>query len=49
MMCLVDDFANLTSQNLKQLIEQCGSPAQLDLLKDCLSVMARARYSIRDF
>lgn len=25
MMCLVDDYANLTSQNLKQLIEACGN------------------------
>ena len=49
MMCLVDDFANLTSQNLKQLIEACGNQEQLDLMRDCLSVMARARYSIRDF
>ena len=23
MMCLVDDYANVTSQNLKTLIEQC--------------------------
>ena len=49
MMCLVDDYANVTSQNLKLLIESCSNEEQQSLLNDCLSEMRRARYSIRDF
>ena len=32
MMCLVDDYANVTSQNLKELIETAQSDEQKDLL-----------------
>jgi len=49
MMCLVDDYANVTSQNLKHLIKICTNEEQMLLLNDCLSEMRRARYSIRDF
>ena len=49
MMCLVDDYASVTSQNLLNLIETASSQEQADILNDCLSEVKRARYSIRDF
>ena len=50
MMCLVDDYANITTQNLKTLREDTSTNEEQDeLLNECLSAMRRARYSIRDF
>ena len=49
MMCIVDDFANVTSQNIKQLLEKSRNAEDRELLNECADMMRRARYSIRDF
>lgn len=52
MMILVDEYADVTHRNLKQLnqlLEVGGNSANLELLKECSDMMARARYTIRDF
>ncbi len=49
MMCTMDDLANLTNQNLKQLMAKTSNEDQYELLNDCADAMRRTRYSIRDF
>lgn len=49
MMCMVDDYAIITSQTLKQIMKTALSREQAILIEDCLNEMRQARYSIRDF
>ena len=49
MMCMVDDYAIITGQTLKELMQTSLSQKQSVLLEDCLNGMRQARYSIRDF
>ena len=49
MMCMVDDYAIITGQTLKQLMQTELSGVQIKLIEDCLNEMRQARYSIRDF
>lgn len=49
MMCLIDDYACVTDQQLNRLVEGETDPAREETLRDCLSEMRRARYSIRDY